>query len=121
MLRRFHWQDDSFESHVVQETRALINSHHPIHTKVALLETAIEDEERQIADLEEQMLLATEHRRARILRIIEWRRRAIGHFRVTVKSLVVQIRGSESLHTYAIRTVGQDDTGGGFPFMEYSS
>lgn len=43
-MRLMNRGSESFVGRVVKETRALVNSSHHVHTKVALLESAIADE-----------------------------------------------------------------------------
>ena len=118
-MRALTWPDSSYETHIVKETRALVESSRPIHTKVALLESAIADEERHVALLEHGYAIADERRRTRLQTAIDLRRRAIAHFRITVKSLVLQNEGAEALSKYSCVTPGEVTAE--IPFMEYSS
>lgn len=115
------WPSSSYESRVVKETRSLVESHLPIHKKVALLESAIADEERHVTALQQNVPLADERRRTRLQTAIDLRRRAIAHFRMTVKSLMVQSEGPEAMSKYGVVANGQRENTGDFPFMEYSS
>jgi|SRR5579871_4763763 len=121
-MRSLARPDSSYESHVVQETRALVESHHPIPTKIALLEACLADEECHIAMLQQHLAIADEKRRARLQSVIDLRRRAVAHLRMTVKSLIVQHEGQDGLDRYhAVGNGRQEVAEGDFPFMQYSS
>ena len=121
MKHSLKWPDSSYESHVVTETRLLVESSHPIHTKVALLESAIANEERHVLVLEQGLAIADEKRRTRLQTALELRRRAIAHFRMTAKSLVVQSEGEGGLGRYHTVANGHQAADGELQFMEYSS
>lgn len=120
-MRALAWPDSSYESHVVNETRALVESGHPIHTKVALLEAAIADEECHVAMLEQALALADDKRRNRLQTAIDLRRRAVVHMRMTVKALIVQSEGQEGFDKYHAIQNSHIEVDGELKFMEYSS
>ncbi len=120
-MRSLRWLDGSYESHVTLETRALVESTHPIHTKIALIEAAIADEAKHIGVLENQLAIADERRRERLLSVIGLRRRAVAYLRMTVKSLVVQSEGSDGMHRYCAIANEPECASDGITFMEYSS
>ncbi len=120
-MRALIWPDSSYDHRVILETRALVESDLPIHSKVALLEMAIVDEESHVALLEEAFALADEKRRTRLQGVIDLRKRACAHFRMTVKSLAIQSEGAEGLQRYSAVANGHAEADEGVPFMEYSS
>lgn len=129
-MRLMNRGSESFVGRVVKETRALVNSSHHVHTKVALLESAIADELEHIGILQSQLPGATPNRQARLLKILDLRKRALAHYRCTVKALLLRDQRSLALRRLPSFLAGGPPTStrareapqpGDYPFMEFSS
>lgn len=117
----------SYVGRVIKETRVLVNCGHALHTKIALLESAIAEEQKRIALLETQITGASPARQARVNKMLELRRRALGHYRCTVKALLAKERRSIAFRNLPLllgapaTTTFEAQTAGDPPFMEFSS
>ena len=119
-MRLMQRHDRSYVTRVIKETRALVNSRHAIHTKIALIESAIMEEADKIQSLENLIEGAPPTRQVRLQKAIELRKRALGHYRCTVKSLLLKEQRSLGLRMLP-SFLGESSGQGEIQFMEFSS
>ena len=119
-MRLIQRRDRSYVTRVIKETRSLVNSRHPIHTKIALIESAIMEENDKIRSLEVLIKGAPTTRQVRLQKVIELRKRALGHYRCTVKSLLLKEQRSLALRRLP-SLLGESTGQGEIQFMEFSS
>ena len=129
-MRLLHRAERSYVGRIIKDTRLLVNSNHAVHTKIALIESAIAEESDRIVALEYQLHGAEPALQSRLQKVIELRRRALGHYRSTVKALLLREKRSMALRRLPTflsggpptREQGREAPGpGDHPFMEFSS
>lgn len=129
-MRLLHRGERSYVARIIKETRVLVNSNHALHTKIALIESAIAEEIERIAELERQLPGSNPARHARIHKALELRKRALGHYRCTQKALLLKDQRSMSLRRLpsfiaggppTIERAREASSPGDYPFMEFSS
>src|SRR5262249_22992846 len=129
-MRLSYFGERSYVARIIRETRVLVNSNHLLHTKVALLESAIAEETHRIEEIERQLPGPDPARQERLRRILELRRRALGHYRCTVKGLLLREQRSMAMRRLPSFLGGgsplsdrarEAPAPGDHPFMEFSS
>lgn len=125
--------EQSFVTRLIEETRALIKSHRPVHEKIARLQFAAAEQGKRAYRLRRmrKVVAGDPTKVEKVDRLLEVRERAMAYFRATAKYLTVRSRHPKTIvqmpRFFAAPTwtrrleASHPRPPVEYPFMEYSS